>query len=123
MLDHISLGVSDLECSRAFYQVALDPLGMTPVYEFDDATGYGRDGNPLFWIGRASDASPEQGLHIAFKAESHDAVHAFHEAAMAAGATDNGAPGPRPQYSPTYYAAFVIDFDGHHIEAVCRRGE
>ena len=60
MLDHISLGVSDLERSRAFYQVALDPLGMTPVYEFDDATGYGRDGNPLFWIGRASDASPSK---------------------------------------------------------------
>ena len=120
MLDHISLGVSDLARSRAFYEAALEPLGLRPVFEFDEATGYGSDGNPFFWIGRSTEATPETGLHIAFAAASHDAVHAFHAAAMAAGADDNGAPGPRPQYSPTYYAAFVIDPDGHRIEAVCR---
>ena len=120
MLDHISLGVSDLERSRALYGAALAPLGLSAIFDFDDATGYGRNGNPLFWIGRSADATPEQGLHIAFAAASYDAVHAFHEAAVGAGATDNGGPGPRPQYTPTYYAAFVIDFDGHRIEAVCR---
>ena len=120
MVDHISLGVSDLERSRAFYGAALAPLGLAAIFDFDDSTGYGRDGNPFFWIGHASDVKPEQGLHIAFAAASHDAVHAFHAAAISAGATDNGGSGPRPQYTPTYYAAFVIDFDGHRIEAVCR---
>jgi catechol 2,3-dioxygenase-like lactoylglutathione lyase family enzyme len=122
VLDHISLGVSDLQRSRAFYREALAPLGLSPIFDFDDSTGYGRDGTPFFWISRSADATPEQGLHIAFAAATHEAVHAFHAAATDAGATDNGAPGPRPQYTPTYYAAFIIDFDGHHIEAVCRNG-
>ncbi|MDA0261502.1 MAG: VOC family protein [Proteobacteria bacterium] len=122
MIDHISLGVGDLEHSRKFYETALAPLGIVPIYNFDDATGYGRDGNPFLWIGRstADGVMPEQGLHVALVASSHEAVHAFYEAAMAAGATDNGPPGPRPQYSPTYYASFVIDPDGHRLEAVCR---
>ena len=120
MLDHISLGVSDLERSRAFYKAALEPLGLGPIFDFDEATGYGRDGNPFFWIGGSANATPELGLHVAFGAASHDAVHAFHAAAMSAGAQDNGGPGPRPEYTPTYYAAFVIDPDGHRIEAVCR---
>ncbi len=121
MIDHISLGVGDLERSRAFYSAALAPLGITPLHEFDDAIGYGRHGNPCFWIGRSENPNPEQGLHVALAAENRDAVHAFHAAALAAGATDNGAPGPRPQYSPNYYAAFVIDADGHRLEAVCRK--
>ena len=122
MIDHISLGVGDLERARGLYTAALAPLEITPIYEFDDATGYGRDGTPFFWIGRSENVKPEQGLHVALAADSHEAVRAFHAAALAAGATDNGQPGPRPQYTPTYYAAFVIDIDGHRLEAVCRKG-
>ncbi len=116
------MGVSDLERARVFYTAALAPLGITPIYEFDDATGYGRNGNSFFWIGRSDNVNPEPGLHVALAADGHEAVRAFHAAALAAGATDNGPPGPRPQYTPTYYAAFIIDVDGHRLEAVCRKG-
>ncbi|MGO1076675.1 VOC family protein [Inquilinus sp. CA228] len=124
MLDHVSIGVADLGASRAFYDAALAPLGYGRILDFDDATGYGepmpaRTGH--FWIGKAEAGklAPMPGLHIAFGAPDRASVDAFHAAALAAGGRDNGAPGPRPHYHPNYYGAFVIDPDGHHVEAVC----
>ena len=124
MLDHIDFAVSDLARSRAFYTRVLAPLGMAPVLEIarDDGregTGYGPPGRPLFWIGRGDRLTGR--LHVAFSADPREQVDAFHRAALAAGAGDNGAPGLRPRYHPHYYAAFVLDPDGHNIEAVCHR--
>jgi catechol 2,3-dioxygenase-like lactoylglutathione lyase family enzyme len=118
MLDHVSLGVSDFVASKAFYDRALAPLGLK-VLMGDDATfgGYG-DTRPFFWIGRA-EGEPSSRAHIAFTAESRAVVDAFYEAAIAAGGRDNGEPGVRPHYHPDYYGAFVLDPDGHNVEAVC----
>ena len=131
MLDHLSTPVSDFDRSAAFYDAALAPLGFARVmdHEVGDyrGAGYGAAGKPSFWIGApVADAPavvPLSGAHVAFAASSRAAVDAFHAAALAAGATDNGAPGLRPQYHPAYYAAFVIDPDGYHIEAVCHHPE
>jgi catechol 2,3-dioxygenase-like lactoylglutathione lyase family enzyme len=130
MLDHVSVPVSDMAEARAFYDAALGPLGFKRMMNFDaeqgnSASGYGTD-HPWFWIGRedARKSAPvSKGSHIAFRAPNRAAVDAFYEAAMDAGATDNGAPGLRPNYHPNYYAAFVFDLDGHHIEAVCHNPE
>jgi catechol 2,3-dioxygenase-like lactoylglutathione lyase family enzyme len=84
-----------------------------------EGAGYGRDGKPSFWIGTGG--RTKGSLHIAFVAENRAQVHAFYKAAMEAGATDNGAPGLRPHYHPNYYGAFVLDPDGHNIEAVCHK--
>jgi catechol 2,3-dioxygenase-like lactoylglutathione lyase family enzyme len=117
MLDHVGIEVSDLDRSKTFYSAALAPLGYALAFEFDEGAGFGSgEGIPEFWL-RAGD--PKTGTHVAFHVKERSAVHAFHEAALAAGGTDNGPPGPRPQYTPTYYAAFVHDPDGHNIEAVC----
>jgi catechol 2,3-dioxygenase-like lactoylglutathione lyase family enzyme len=125
LLDHISLNVSDYARSRAFYEKALAPLGVKLIMEFGQAGGFGREHKPDFWIGKGptSFQKPEQiavisPVHVAFQARSRDEVHAFHAAAIAAGATDFGVPGLRPQYHPSYYGAFVLDPDGHNIEAV-----
>lgn len=124
MLDHISTGVSDLDRGMAFYDTALAALGFARCMTFDQAAGYGADDRPVFWIGLAGEAAaPSKGFHVAFRADSRSAVDAFHAAAMAAGASDNGQPGLRPRYHPNYYAAFVIDPDGHKLEAVCHRPE
>jgi catechol 2,3-dioxygenase-like lactoylglutathione lyase family enzyme len=127
-LDHITLYVSDYARSKAFYDRALAPLGILPVMEFGEGCGYGRDGKPDFWIGvgPSSFQRPEQlkiitATHVAFSARNRDEVDAFHAAALAAGGHDNGAPGIRAEYHPTYYAAFVLDPDGHNIEAVSHR--
>jgi len=128
MIDHLSLPVADLARSRAFYDTVLATLGVRRVMdlEIDDyvAAGYGgSEHEPAFWIGSSTEAAaaPVQpdGQHIALTAPDRAAVDAFHAAALAAGGRDNGAPGLRPHYHENYYAAFVIDPDGYHMEAVC----
>ena len=123
MIDHITFGVSDFARSAAFYDAALAPLGLKQLFvvpkEFTDgadAVGYG-DTRPVFWI-TGADATRGK-LHIALTAKDRATVDAFYAAAMAAGGNDNGGPGVRPHYHPGYYGAFVLDPDGHNIEAVC----
>jgi catechol 2,3-dioxygenase-like lactoylglutathione lyase family enzyme len=125
ILDHISLTVSDYSRSKSFYEKALAPLGIAPIIEFGKACGFGKDGKPEFWIGEgpASFQKPEQLAnitpnHVAFTTRTRADVDAFYKAAIAAGARDFGAPGLRPHYHPNYYGAFVLDPDGHDIEAV-----
>jgi catechol 2,3-dioxygenase-like lactoylglutathione lyase family enzyme len=115
MLDHISLRVQDHSRAVAFYRAALAPLGYQVMMEYPGATGLGA-GMPDFWL-MATD-QPLNPTHLAFSA-TRDAVDAFHTAALAAGATDNGTPGLRLDYHPHYYAAFVRDPEGNNIEVVC----
>jgi catechol 2,3-dioxygenase-like lactoylglutathione lyase family enzyme len=117
VLDHVAIHCSDLEASRSFYEKALAPLGYEQLMAFPRGIGFGRDGKPDFWI---SEGSPGDAVHVAFAAD-RPTVDAFHEAALAAGGKDNGAPGVREIYHPQYYGAFVLDPDGHNIEAVCHR--
>ena len=122
MIDHITLGVTDLDRARAFYDRALAPLGIERLYaDGDNFAGYGIRPKAFFWIGRRK--AVETGTHVAFIAEDRATVRAFHKAALAAGGRDNGPPGPRAQYAPNYYGAFVLDPDGHNIEAVCYAAE
>ncbi len=128
-LDHVTLTVSDYARSRAFYEKALAPLGIKKVMEFGQACGFGRDGKPDFWIGAgpSSFQKPEHvriitPAHVAFSAHDRAGVDAFYKAAMEAGAKDFGAPGLRTQYHPKYYGAFVLDPDGHDVEAVFHGG-
>jgi catechol 2,3-dioxygenase-like lactoylglutathione lyase family enzyme len=116
MIDHIGIAVTDLERSVAFYKKALAPLGYELIMQFDFAAGFGVAGKPDFWIGRGD---VKQTIHVAFRANGRETVRKFYEAAIAAGAKDNGAPGTRPQYHEHYYGGFVLDPDGHNIEAVC----
>lgn len=123
MIDHLGLDVSDVDRSRRFYEAALAPLGIAVVAESRNEAGgrvvmFGEGGVPGFVI--AEDRPPGVGAHVAFRASTRAQVDAFHAAALKAGGTDNGAPGPRPGYGPDYYAAFVIDPDGMNVEAVCR---
>ena len=129
MIDHLSLGVRDLAKSRAFYDAALAPLGYGRHFDLPDTSGYGSsEPHPLgeqalaFWIGAEPEGLALNG-HICFHARNRAAVDAFYKAALAAGARDNGAPGLRPHYHPTYYAAFVVDPNGHRLEAVCHQPE
>ena len=117
MIDHITLMVSDITRSKAFYQAALEPLGYGVIMALPTGAGLGVAGKPDLWIFQMGEAP--QPVHVAFAASDRAAVHAFHAAALAAGATDNGGPGLRAQYHPNYYGAFVHDPDGHNIEAVC----
>ena len=121
MLDHIGFNVSDFSVSKLFYLQALEPLGIGIVIEGDGWAMVGKDGRGQFWFGGFG--SSPGGIHIAFTAENRNQVHQFYEAALAAGAEDNGAPGLRPQYHPNYYAAFIIDPNGHNLEAVCHSPE
>lgn len=120
MLHHISLPVANIEKSTALYDAALSALGYRRVCSGKDFAGYGiEDGNDQFAIKQinpSTSAGPR--FHLAFSAPSRKAVDQFYEVALSNGATDNGNPGLRKQYSPTYYAAFIIDLDGHRIEAV-----
>ena len=122
MIDHIGLAVTDIVRSRAFYEAALKPLNYLSVHEISTEAG---GTAVMFGVGDAVDfviADNErtgEGNHVAFRVETRAEVDAFHAAALAAGGRDNGGPGPRPQYGPTYYAAFVHDPDGFNVEAVC----
>ena len=116
MIDHIGLRVSDVQASKRFYEAALKPLGYRVVHEFgDEAAGLGAEGKVDFWIGRGETGK----VHLAFHGPNRASVEAFYAAAIAAGGRDNGAPGLRPQYHPTYFGAFVLDPDGNNVEAVC----
>ena len=125
MIDHIGFAVSDYARGKAFYAQALAPLGYVLVMEVPaaqnpsghPAAGFGIGGKPDFWIG--GEGKLEKPVHVAIVAKDRAAVDAFHRAALAAGGKDHGAPGLRPHYHPNYYAAFVLDLDGHNIEAVC----
>lgn len=117
MIDHIALTVSDFERSKAFYAEALAPLGYVLIMEHDiSGAGFGKDGKPDFWIQAGKASGP---MHVALSAPDRATVDAFHAAATAAGATNHGDPGPRTEYHPTYYGAFVLDPDGNNVEAVC----
>jgi catechol 2,3-dioxygenase-like lactoylglutathione lyase family enzyme len=121
MIDHVTANVSDFERSKRFYEQALEPLGYSVQMEFEGAAGFGTgEGIPDFWIG----SSAERGAtHVAFSASDRAAVDAFFQAAIAAGAKDNGAPGVRSHYHENYYAAYVHDADGNNIEAVSHQPE
>ncbi|MEO8702569.1 MAG: VOC family protein [Kofleriaceae bacterium] len=116
MIDHIGLSVADVARSIAFYEKALAPLGYVLIMKFEQFAGFGVDGKPDFWVGLQT---ANDRIHVAFRAKNRAEVHAFYEAAIAAGAKDNGPPGVRPHYHAEYYGGFVIDPDGHNIEAVC----
>jgi catechol 2,3-dioxygenase-like lactoylglutathione lyase family enzyme len=122
MLHHISIGVRDLERSKGFYDAALGALGFRRVFEDETAVGYGLvDGKDMFCLKlRATAAPPGPGFHLAFSAPSRPAVETFHQAGLRMGGQDNGPPGLRPNYGPHYYAAFLVDPDGHHVEAVTK---
>jgi catechol 2,3-dioxygenase-like lactoylglutathione lyase family enzyme len=124
MLDHIGIKVTDIAKAKAFYDRALAPLGVKIIMEVskeesgDSAfIGYGEGMKPYFWINEQPRAT--ELIHVAFAADKRAKVDEFYKAAMAAGGRDNGPPGPRPHYHPNYYGAFVLDPDGHNIEAVC----
>ena len=117
MIDHVVLKVRDGARSKEFYAAALAPLGLELTKEFPGTSGFGRDGKPWFWVREGDSVG---GTHVAFMAADRATVEAFHAAALAAGGTDNGAPGERPHYHPGYYGAFVLDPDGNNIEAVHR---
>ena len=121
MLDHVGFAVADYRRSKAFYEKALGPLGLTLLMEpAGEAAGFGKNGRPSFWI--EARGKPVRGrLHIALRAENHAQVDAFHAAAVEAGGTDNGAPGVRAIYHADYYGAYVLDPDGNNIEAVCHQ--
>ncbi len=120
MFDHAGLNVKDYRASRAFYEAALAPLGLTAVREFPEhsVVGFGPEGRPIFWLHQREPFST--GTHVAFTCEDRATVDAFHAAGLAGGGTDNGPPGPR-WYHENYYGAFVLDPDGNNIEAVCHR--
>lgn len=128
MIDHTGLDVSDPVKSRRFYEGALAPLGYQVMMELPlEATqgivvlGLGVPPNPDFWLRQGTPQTPR--LHVAFAASSREQVDAFYKAALAAGGTDNGPPGLRPHYHAHYYGAFVLDPDGHNIEACCHKPE
>ena len=115
MIDHINVGVADLAASRAFYERALAPLGITVVMQHQAGIGFGRGGRPQFWISDRHRSGP---LHIAFEAPDRATVDRFYAEAVAAGGHANGPPGVRAHYHPGYYGAFVLDPDGNNIESV-----
>lgn len=121
MLDHVSIGVSDLGRSKRFYDAAFAPLGYRCLSEDAASLGYGQD-SVGFWVLAADDpvqANGSSGLHFCFSAPRREAVDSFHQGALAAGGRDNGPPGVRADYGPNYYATFVTDPDGYRIEAYC----
>lgn len=127
IIDHMSLSVADFAGMTAFYEKALAPLGITAMMRFGkdvtgdyNVAGLGRE-KPFLWIADAGKAEPH--VHIAIRADSRAQVDAFHKAGMEAGGRDNGAPGLRPHYHADYYAAFIIDPEGHNLEAVCHKSE
>lgn len=129
MIDHMGISVSDYAKSRAFYDAIMPTIGAACCMEVTaeetggiyEGAGYGVGGKPSFWIGIGGALRGR--LHVAFSAPDRASVDAFYAAAIKAGATDNGPPGIRAHYHPNYYGAFVLDPDGHNVEAVCHRPE
>ena len=125
-IDHMGIGVSDISHAQAFYESVLRPLGITLVLSIQAdppdskprRLGFGSEGKPFLWL--HDSPVPSQGVHIALIADSREAVDAFHAAGIAAGAQDNGAPGIRPHYHSSYYAAYVLAPEGVNLEAVCQ---
>lgn len=124
IIDHVSLNVTDFERSKEFYGRALAPLGISLIMEFGKAAGFGKGGKPELWIGEgvtsfqsAEQLAPITPIHVCLRASTQEEVQAFHRAAVEAGGKDFGPPGLRTEYHPRYYGAFVLDPDGHNIEA------
>jgi catechol 2,3-dioxygenase-like lactoylglutathione lyase family enzyme len=123
MFDHISIGVRDVAKAKRFYDAVLKPLGYKCLSQGEGSVGYGRDTVAL-WVNAAQRPVPaddKSGLHFCFAAPTRKSVDAFHAAALRSGGRDNGKPGVRSDYSPDYYAAFVVDPDGYRLEAYCGR--
>jgi hypothetical protein len=128
MIDHLGISVGDHAASKRFYLAALAPLNIGVVMDVpkaatgapSDYTGFGNNNKPFFWIGEGKLASS---MHVCFTAESRAQVDAFYDAAIKAGARDNGKPGIRAVYHPNYYGAFVIDLNGVNLEAACHKPE
>jgi catechol 2,3-dioxygenase-like lactoylglutathione lyase family enzyme len=118
MYDHIGLKVKNLDASVRFYQASLGALGHELCSKDDNGAGLGPAGAPALWLYRGN-GKPGAGTHVAFRAPDRAAVDRFHQQGLKAGGSDNGKPGLRADYSPTYYAAFLIDPDGNNVEAVC----
>jgi catechol 2,3-dioxygenase-like lactoylglutathione lyase family enzyme len=125
MIDHIGIAFADLPGAKVFYHAALAPLGYEVLMEFahegKQFIGFGAGGKPDLWLEQGQTTAPR--LHLAFHAKTRAIVDAFYRAALAAGGRDNGAPGLRPHYHPNYYGAFVLDPEGHNVEAVCHDPE
>jgi catechol 2,3-dioxygenase-like lactoylglutathione lyase family enzyme len=126
VIDHLGVSFADYPRALRFYEMALAPLGISIVMQVTkeqtgsfEGAGFGRNEKPTFWISGGERTTPR--LHVAFVADNRGAVDAFFEAALAAGGADNGAPGVRAHYHPDYYGAFVLDPEGHNIEAVCHK--
>ena len=125
-IDHMGIGVPGISHAQAFYELVLRPLGITlmmssqadPLGSKPRRLGFGSEGKPFLWLHDAP--VPSQGVHIALIADSREAVDAFHAAGIAAGGQDNGAPGIRPHYHSSYYAAYVLTPEGVNLEAVCQ---
>ena len=124
MIDHTGIIVSDFEKSKKFYTEALNPIGYRLLLEFPSSVtgstnvaGFGEPPKTDFWVAQGTPNDPR--IHVAFRVGKRSLIDAFHQAALTAGGRDNGAPGPRPQYHPNYYGAFVLDPDDHNIEVVC----
>jgi catechol 2,3-dioxygenase-like lactoylglutathione lyase family enzyme len=120
MIDHVSIGVRDLVAASAFYDAVLGALGMTRLRDQETTVGYGKR-HPEFWLNVRDNLPPETfdtGVHVCLRTPTTDAVDAFHATGLKGGATDDGAPGLRPEYDPRYYAAFLKDPDGNRVEAV-----
>ena len=118
MFDHIGIKVGNLDASVRFYTAALAPLGYVLCSKDENGAGFGPKGEPALWL-YLHKGLQGIGTHIAFRAPDHAAIKDFHAAGLKAGGRDNGAAGPRADYSPSYYAAFLIDPDGNNVEAVC----
>lgn len=121
IIDHIGIAISDYARSKDFYTQCLAPLGIEQIAEHEGWAGFGSAGKPDFWFG--PDGEAHKPMHIAFVAEDRASVDRFYQAGIEAGGKDNGAPGLRAIYHPHYYGAFLIDPDGHNIEAVCHKAE
>lgn len=125
MFDHMGFEVRDLKKSKRFYEQTLAPLGIKLVMNLEEygAAGFGNEGRPRFWIGEGEPKGGHDEVHLCFSAKNRAEVRAFYDAAMQAGARDNGKPGLRPEYHEHYYGAFVLDPDGYNIEACCHKPE
>jgi catechol 2,3-dioxygenase-like lactoylglutathione lyase family enzyme len=121
MYDHVGLKVKDVAGSVRFYEAVLAPLGLVLDAQDKSWAGLGPKGAPALWLYQVDRKASASGTHVGFSAPDRSAVDRFHAAGLGAGGTDNGKPGVREDYGPTYYAAFLLDPDGNNVEAVCLR--